>query len=166
MDQNLTLTAFGAVLLAAAAFGVHIGQSAIDQINPLYFQGPAVHPRDRGAAVVEASFEAEGPRFGDHYGWEEGQAARTADCLDCEALSARDAFDARFAVIETGWSAEPEPAALTTERAPGIAPVPEEEKDEFVLQRAEIDRYADFEIESGDGGKAEAEPVAVAALQE
>lgn len=164
MDRNLIRPAFGAVLLAAAAFGVHIGQSAIDQINPLHFQGPAVHPRDRGAAVAEADFAPEGPRFSDLYGWEEGRSARGADCRDCDALAARDAHGARLAMIRTGWSGAPEPAAIRIEPESGPAPEPSEEAPEAAW--AEIDRYTDFEIEQARGGKSGDEPIAVAALQE
>lgn len=174
MDRNLTWPAFGAVLLAAAAFGVHIGQSAIDHINPLYFQGPAVHPRDRGTVVTEASLEAQGPRFADLYGWDEGDAARTADCVDCDALAARDSYagGVQLAVVESGWSAEVEPAALVDEPEGAVA-AEESRDDGLVLQRAEIDRYLGFEIEQGRGGKQPAaesddtaDPVAIASIQE
>ena len=54
------------------------------QINPIHFQGPAVHPRDRGAAIDESQPAAR-PRATRIavYGWDQGYAARAADCDDC-----------------------------------------------------------------------------------
>ena len=158
MDKKLTLPAFGALLLAAAAFGVHLGESAIAQINPLYFQGAAVHPRDRGAAVSEADIMPAGTRFADFYGWEEGQQARTADCVDCSALGARDAYAAgevRFAVIETDWQIEAQPASYAEPPAEA-APAGEQG---FAVQSAEVERYADYPIEAES---AEKPPVEIA----
>jgi hypothetical protein len=34
MDRKLVYSAYGALILAAGAFGVHVGESAIGQINP------------------------------------------------------------------------------------------------------------------------------------
>ena len=161
MDRKLTLPALGAVMLAAAAFGVHLGQSAIDQINPLYFQGAAVHPRDRGADLAEASLAPQTPRFAELYGWAEGEAARNADCVDCEALTARDAHhggEVQFAVLETGWRAEARPAAHGEAEAQPAA----EEPAAVAVQWAEVDRYANYAIEE----KPDEPPVEVAALQE
>jgi len=92
MINPFTLPALGGALLAAVALGVHLGQSAIGLINPIYFQGPAVHPRDRGAALDESALPSRPPAYGELYGWEQGQSARAADCGDCAALRARDAY--------------------------------------------------------------------------
>ena len=35
--------------------GVQLGESAIAEIDPIHFQGAAVHPRDRGAAIDPAT---------------------------------------------------------------------------------------------------------------
>jgi hypothetical protein len=51
MTSPFALPVLGGSLLAAVALGIHLGESSIGQINPLYFQGPAVHPRDRGAVA-------------------------------------------------------------------------------------------------------------------
>ena len=156
MDRRLTYPALGAAALAAAAAGLYLGQSAIDQINPLYFQGAAVHPADRGAAVEETLL-ARGPRFADHYGWEDGQAARGADCYGCAAVAARDAFasDAQYAVIEQAWQVEPQPVAYyVVEQAPET--VAEEQAPP--QEPSELERYAGFQIEEKP---AEAEPAAV-----
>jgi hypothetical protein len=169
MDRKLVYSAYGALILAAGAFGVHIGESAIGQINPLYYQGAAVHPRDRGAAVDASALAEQSPRFAELYGWDEGAAARSADCVNCEALSARDAYAApNHAVLETGWRAEPRTAAAGWAPDPQdrLTPV-EEEPSTFEAQRAEVGRYAAYQIEEkpeGEPADAEAETTDVAGL--
>ncbi|HEV2865096.1 MAG TPA: hypothetical protein VGX37_01145 [Allosphingosinicella sp.] len=91
MASPYTLPALGASILAAVALGIHLGQSSIGLINPIYYQGPAIHPRDRGAAIDERQLAARAPAYGELYGWGEGAAARSADCQNCEALRARNA---------------------------------------------------------------------------
>ncbi|HEX8193308.1 MAG TPA: hypothetical protein VF552_10450 [Allosphingosinicella sp.] len=158
MDRKLVYSAYAALILAAGAFGVHVGESAIGQINPLYFQGAAVHPRDRGAVVADSALAEQGPRFAELYGWAEGDAARNADCLNCDALAARDAYAGQggphHAVLETGWRAEPQTAAWAPDPRDGLTPV-EEAPSAFEAQRAELGRYAAYQIEE----KPEAEPV-------
>jgi hypothetical protein len=151
MDKRLTLPAYGALLLAAAAFGVHFGQSAIEQINPIYFQGAAVHPRDRGAAV-DGALQAQPVRFSDHYGWEEGQAARSADCVDCQALRARDQYansEVHLAVAQTEWRTEPRAPRVEAVAVaePQAQPAAEEQPTAFIVEWAEVDRYAGFAVE-------------------
>lgn len=67
----------------AVVFGVTLGNSAISQINPLYFQGAAVHPRDRGAAVDPNAPTVIPNRYEQLYGFNEGQQARALDCVGC-----------------------------------------------------------------------------------
>jgi hypothetical protein len=158
MDRRLKIPAVAALILAGVAAGVALGDSAIDQINPLYFQGAAVHPSDRGAALDPNALQAQSPRFADLYGWDEGQAARAADCYGCPAVAARDAYAQapviQYAVAESGWSeatpayvAEPAPA----EQAQAAAPP------------NDVEAYAGFQIEEKP---AQTEPVDVAAAQE
>lgn len=154
MDRKLTYPAFGALLVAAAAFGVHIGESAIGQINPLYFQGAAVHPRDRGVAVDENALVEQGPRFAQLYGWEQGQAARNADCFNCDALGARDAYAAtnvRYAIAETRFSNDLEPISYSAQTQAEVQPLAAEEAqapDPYEAQRAELARYSSYAIEA------------------
>lgn len=157
MDTKLAAPAFGALVLAAVAFGVHLGESAIAQINPLHFQGAALHPRDRGVVVDGNALVENGPRFAQLYGWAEGAEARTADCFDCAALAARDAYrdggSPRFAVLETGWSGEIRPAAAEWLPETYAAEPEEEEAKDYEAQRAEVARYADYEIEAAPDPK-------------
>ncbi|HEX8653923.1 MAG TPA: hypothetical protein VF693_01705 [Allosphingosinicella sp.] len=158
MDARLKLPAFAALILGGVAGGVALGESAIDQINPLYFQGVPVHPRDRGAALDPNMLQAQSPRFADLYGWDEGQAARAAECFGCPAVAARDAYAEapviQYAVAEPVWS-EAIPANVPE-------PVPAEQAEE-AAQPDDVALYAGFQIEEKP---AEGDPVDLAAAQE
>ncbi len=109
MVNPYTLPVLGGSLLAAVALGVHLGESSVGLINPIHFQGPAVHPRDRGAALDESRLPPRAPAYGELYGWEAGAAARAADCGDCEALRVRAAYahDYSAEVPQFGGPVEP-----------------------------------------------------------
>ena len=92
MVNPFTLPILGGSLLAAVAAGIHLGESSIGLIDPIHFQGPAVHPRDRGAAIDESARPTRPPSYSELYGWEQGRTARAADCGNCEALRARDLY--------------------------------------------------------------------------
>jgi len=93
MTGPFALPVIGGSLLAAVVLGIHLGESSIGQINPIYFQGPAVHPRDRGAAIDESNLPAPArPAYRDLYGWDEGNAARAAECYNCGRNRARNAY--------------------------------------------------------------------------
>ena len=170
MDKRVTLSAFASLVVAAGALGVHLGQAAIDDINPLYFQGAAVHPRDRGAEVTELSGELRAPSYAQAYGWQQGQAALSADCGDCAALGARDAYaggEVRFAVLQTEWRTEAQPAAHRYEAEPKTPPERQQAQPViYVVENADIARYASYPIEAAPEGEAEAAPVAKDAAAE
>ena len=88
MTSPYALPVLGVSILAAAAAGIHLGESAVASINPIYFQGPALHPRERGAAIDERSLALARAQAPQVYGWDQGYAARD---VDREALAARDA---------------------------------------------------------------------------
>jgi hypothetical protein len=146
----VTVSALACLVVAAGAIGVHLGQAAIDDINPLYFQGAAVHPRDRGAEVSELSLQPQPATFAQLYGWEQGQAARTADCGNCAALGARDAYGGtvQFAVIQGGWRTEARPAVYApAEPAEAATPEAEDAQPQIVIASADVARYANYPIE-------------------
>ena len=97
MAHPLTLPAVGASLFLALLGGMQLGQSTVRMINPVHFQGPAIHPRDRGAAIDEQQVRSTAPSFASLYGWDRGRSARIEDCGDCEALTARDAYRDTYA---------------------------------------------------------------------
>lgn len=153
MPSPFTLPVLGGSLLAAVALGVHLGESSIGLINPIYFQAPPLHPRERGAAIDESSLHRAPPVQTALYGWEAGHAARAAECGDCgvrdsNVYSARVPYfgnrsDVRVAVAET--------RELMGER---FAEVPED-----LSERAsQVERYAHYpvtedEVEAGFEGK-------------
>ncbi len=85
MIRSLTLPILGTSLFMAAAAGVHLGESSIGLINPIHFQGPAPHPRERGVAIYEEPLPLQPRRaaYAELYGWDEGAAAQAAECGDC-----------------------------------------------------------------------------------
>ena len=152
MDLRLKAPLLGAILIGAAGIGAHMGETAIANINPLYFQGAPVHPRDRGAAVDPTALPAPEPRFADHYGWAQGAAARLADCGDCAALAARDQYEVIPARHVTIAYAEPLPPRMEVQARPEPAAEPD-----FVVETApEIERYAYYQVEEKPEGKPEA----------
>lgn len=162
MSHPFTLPVVGASLLLSVAAGIHLGESAIGLVNPLYFQGPAVHPRDRGVAIYESRLPVRGPAYGELYGWEEGYAARAADCLDCEALAARDAYAYAYSAQVPYFGAGSDhrtPAEDRTEPGSQYAKVivppheePAVEDDELIL------RYSHYPVEAGQGMGGPEEP--------
>ena len=162
MISPFSLPVFGASLLAAVAVGVHLGESAVGLIDPIHFQGPALHPRDRGVAIDERTVRPHGPVYAEHYGWEEGQAARATDCGHCEALSARDAYAYS---AEVPWFGGPQevrvepvrevPAEYVYVEAPVAAEETVEPKDAIVRYAyypLEAEAVSDKEPASGMGG--------------
>ena len=107
MTSPLALPALGISLLAAVAAGIHLGESAVAAIDPVHFQGPALHPRDRGAALDERALLAERPAPPPSYGWEQGHAARAADCGDCDLQERRGARAYSAVVPYFGDTGEP-----------------------------------------------------------
>jgi hypothetical protein len=83
MFSPSTLLALGAGSIVAVMLGVSLGNAAISQINPVYFSGAAVHPRDRGAALDPDAPTVIPNRYEQLYGFNEGQQARAADCFGC-----------------------------------------------------------------------------------
>ncbi len=78
------VVSFGLAFVVAAIVGVQLGESVIAGINPVHFQGAAVHPRDRGAAVDPATIPpARQASYYEAYGWDAGNEARRRECADC-----------------------------------------------------------------------------------
>lgn len=86
--NSTVLPVMGVLTVIAGAVGLQLGESAIAQIDPIHFRGPATAARD----VSRARRPAPAPTYASAYGWAEGQAAVDLDCGDCPALNARTAF--------------------------------------------------------------------------
>lgn len=143
MAMWLNPAALGGAVIGAVALGIHLGESAIGLIDPVHFQGPAVHPRDRGAAVDPNRIRPSEPRYAELYGWDEGRAARLADCGGCEAIAARDAYAYSAEVPYFGGPSEP-PRPRAEPPAPPEPAVPPPERE------ARIARYAYYPVELRD----------------
>jgi len=118
-------------LALAVGFGVQLGESAVREIDPIYFQGPAEPPIgvDPVAAAPVTSTYAQA------YGWEAGNVARQA-----------------ASGIDYPYSPTPIPVALpipapTGREAPAaplsVAPWPPGQ----VSSHPEVERYMDYPIE-------------------
>ena len=145
-------------LLASIALGIHLGESSISQINPIYFEAPPVHPRDRGAAIDEASLHRAQDPYPQYYGWDEGQAALAAECGHCAVRPPRQAVaysaevpyfgsrsDLRRAVAEARDDLGDEFASVPDDLSARVEPIeryahypvtaePPKEVDEFVAE--------------------------------
>jgi hypothetical protein len=156
MINPFSLPVLGASLLVAVVVGVHLGESSVGLINPIYFQEPPLHPRDRGAAIDEASLNRRGPAFADLYGWEQGYAARAADCGNCEALRARDAYaySAEVPYFGSGSRLRSAVAVARDELGERFAALP----DHVSPRNAEVERYAHYRIVAEPESEPEPEP--------
>jgi len=152
MTSPFALPVLGGSLLAAVALGIHLGESSIGQINPIYFQGPAVHPRDRGAALDESNLPPPvRPAYRDLYGWDEGDAARAAECHDCGRRRPRDA-SAYSAEVPYFGSREDLRSAVREARdelGEGFAETP----DQFGVRNAPVLRYAYYPITEDEAAR-------------
>ncbi|MGZ8345761.1 MAG: hypothetical protein ACXWUP_01480 [Allosphingosinicella sp.] len=154
MTSPFTLPIMGGSLLAAVAFGIHLGSSAVGEIDPAYFQGPALHPRDRGVAIDErpAGLHRTRTAYSDLYGWEQGEAMRAAECGDCKVMRASEAYAYSAVVPYFG------PGRSRTSKSDfGVAPatdvvdLPTEEGQGGPLEsavdaRPDVSRYANYPL--------------------
>ena len=144
-----------ASLLGAVVAGLQLGQSSVSLINPIYYQAPPLHPRLRGAAIDESTLNrTPEPAYAQLYGWEQGQTARVADCGNCEALRARDAYAYSAQVPYFGGR-----QGLTERVQQARADLGEqfaEVPDDVAPRLAAAERYAHFAV-SEDEVEAEAE---------
>ncbi len=154
MPSPFTLPILSGSLLAAVALGVHLGESSVGLINPIYFQEPPLHPRDRGAAIDERSLNRAQPVAAELYGWEQGHAARAADCGNCDALRARDAYaySARVPYFGSGGAVRVAVAEARDELGDRFAEVPEE----LSPRHADVERYAYYPVNEEAATRAEA----------
>lgn len=156
MQSPFSLPIMGLSLLAAVAVGIHLGESSIGLINPIYFQEPPLHPRERGVAIDESRLARPDTTYAQLYGWEQGYAARAADCVNCEALQARDAHAYSARVPYFGNDAELRTAVADARSDPGdqFAEVPEAAS----TRLAQVERYAHYPVSSDEpAGREEAE---------
>ena len=146
MAPWLNLPALAGSLVTAIALGIHLGESSVGLINPIHFQGPAVHPRDRGAAIDSARLPTpRGPAYADLYGWDEGRSAVLSDCGDCEALAARDRYAYSAVVPYFGGRSGPSPPAAEPDHGAEAETVVTPHG-EYAAREARVARYAHYPV--------------------
>lgn len=151
MLSPFSLPVMGGSLLAAVVVGLQLGQSSVGLINPIYYQAPPLHPRLRGAAIDENTLSrSTEPAYGQLYGSEQGNAARAADCGNCEALRARDAYAYAYSARVPYFGGGERPSHRVQEARADLgdrfAQVPEEAESRF----AAVDRYAHYAVSEDD----------------
>jgi hypothetical protein len=134
LGHGIIWSGLGAVALAVG-LGVQLGDSAVDQIDPLYFQGAAVHPRDRGAALDPNALP--GPIISPYtqaYGWAQSQAPAYAETGGADYPYAPEPAVTVHRLSESEWEEVP---------SPSMAPWPPGQ----VTEDPQIERYASYPIE-------------------
>ena len=127
--------AMGAVALAVG-LGVQLGESAVREIDPLYFQGPAARPM---ALDPVAEVPAPSP-YAQAYGWEQGNAARLA-ASGIDYPYAPTPASLVQPIVEPARQDSPPPPPLS------LPPWPPGQ----VSSHADVERYTDYPIERKDG---------------
>lgn len=159
MRNLVSLPALGVLLAAGVAGGIHLGESAVAEIDPVHFRGPAIHPRDRGAAIDPNEIEPDEPRFASLYGRDDAAEAVPAgyavdDAADDAAPPVRDP-------LERDLAEAAEAVAVAVERSEDWAEqaLAEAERALARAERApdwqEVERYAYYPVSAEEAEAAE-----------
>ncbi|HEV7658475.1 MAG TPA: hypothetical protein VGO55_01390 [Allosphingosinicella sp.] len=159
--RSSALIAAGAGLLVAAIIGIQLGESAVSEIDPVHFQGPAERPV--GIDPAAARTVVNDP-YAQAYGWGESAAPGAAACGgDCEARQAQAAAAAAFAgPVETRDATAPywRDATPTTE----LRPWP---PGQVANRGLSVERYMHYPVNEEQAAQAAApEPAAPAPTEE
>lgn len=150
MFSPSALVALGAGSIVAVMLGISLGNGAIASINPVYFRGAAVHPRDRGAALDPGAPTVIPNRYEHLYGFAQGQQARAIDCAGC--TFGPPAIPAEAGVYTAGapyFGSREEQARAEAREQREIDAEFQRRLDEASARRAAIDevrRYADYRV--------------------
>ena len=154
MLNPYALPVAGIALFVAVIGGIHLGNSAVAGINPLYYQGPAVHPRDRGAMVSEsapaAGLSRRLPSYDQLYGWDEGRAARAAATF-CEGCEAVPVYSEAYRAGVPYFGSREEARVVAAHESAAADALYEKRLEEAELRRARLDlieRYAAGPLEN------------------
>ncbi len=171
MKNASILPALGLLTAASMAFGLHLGESAVSEIDPVHYRGPAIHPKDRGAAIDPQELrETQRPQFASLYGWEEGNAARAENCGDCDALAARDAYADGGAAYDYSPAVEKAVAYLEeaeegwtegdmTDEDQWRDARAEDDEDSYAVRTVRVERYAYYPVRAEEAEVEELEIV-------
>jgi hypothetical protein len=135
--RNSVLPVMGVLTVVAAAVGLQIGESAIAQIDPTYFQGPMEPAQD-----VTRNPQRR-PGYAQASGWAQGYAAKAVDCGDCPAHLTRQTHAAVYsapayadATIAPRWEDADAPVTLSSSVEEVVRPA----------EGRRIDRYLHFPV--------------------
>ena len=136
--RNSVLPVMGVLTVVAAAVGLQIGESAIAQIDPTYFQGALAPAQD----VTRIPRAPRAPGFAQASGWAEGYGARAEDCGDCPALLNRQSHAPVYAApayvdatIQPRWQHERASVDLS-----------DDEPEVVAVAARPIDRYLHYPV--------------------
>jgi hypothetical protein len=153
--RNSVLPVMTVLTIVAGAIGVQLGEGAVGQIDPIYFERGRQPPRDVSKDPRPASTSA----FAQASGWAEGYQARAEDCNGCPlvvpataAAPAAPLYAYSDATIEPRWQ-------YADDAASG-----DELRIERSVQSAQVQRYLHYPVSADQQDlrqAAEAEPVEV-----
>ena len=158
--RNSVLPVMTVLTIVAGAVGLQLGETAIGQIDPLYFQGGREPLRDVSKDPRPASSSA----FAQASGWAEGYQARAADCGGCTPVMAATA-PAPAAPLFTYSDATIEPRWQYAEDAV----FGDEVRLERSLESAQVQRYLHYPVSADQAeirASLESEPAAPADAEE
>lgn len=135
-NSNL-LPVMGVLTVVSGAVGLQLGESAIAQIDPIHFQGPAPTPRD----VSQDPLPPVGPTYASAYGWAQSEAALAAECGDCGTPAARTAVSATW---EPVYGAAPQPRYVPVS-VPRYEPR-EVKAEREVAEWRDVTRYTSYRV--------------------
>jgi len=131
--RDSVLPVMAVMTVVAGAVGLHLGESAIAQIDPTYFQGPLMPARD----VSAHSRPQAAAGFAQASGWEEGNQALAQDSL----LLVRQTQVVSPAVPAFGYSDAP-----AAPRWAGASEAADEVRIERSLESARVQRYLHYPV--------------------
>jgi hypothetical protein len=158
------LPPLGLAAFLAVALGIQLGESTVDSIKPTFFQGPAVHPRERGAALDPRELEArrlarQAAAYREHYSWNDGEMALRLACANCgPAVSRAYLYNPAVPYFGSREEIAAEDARMRQEidaRYEARLEAEEERRARFAL----VERYAHPEEEVAEGMGGPEEPV-------
>jgi hypothetical protein len=136
--RNSVLPVMTVLTVIAGAVGLQLGESAIAQIDPTYFEGAAVPARD----VTKDPRPIRAPGFSEASGWEQGYKAMAADCGGCSPVRQSAGLAAPAAPLFTYSDATIEPRwQQAADSATG-----DELRIERSLESAQVQRYLHYPV--------------------
>jgi hypothetical protein len=144
LAQLTTLGMMAGLLLTGTLSGVYLGKSAVNEINPAYFRGPAIHPRDRGAEV-DPNMYVERSAFAGAIWYGDKPRLEGPDCADCDLyrLATRSAgVEAESYVEEIRNASVAETVEVRRDFAEAVATAVDRANEAHREALAQVARYA------------------------